>query len=213
MEVGRLKGVLFDMDGVILDSEELWDHITEKIVRKYSLDMSVLMENDGFNLSADDAMRLVLDSMGCYTDELHYAILEYMDEVYFGCLGTMTSLEDGISDVLETLYSKGLSAVLVSNSTRKQVVKVLEHYGLEKYFTGIVAADDVKNSKPHAEPYLKALSLSGLRPEEVIVVEDSPTGIRSAENASLPYVMVSGKNGGNNTVLRTELGSYLMSLC
>ena len=54
----KYKGVFFDMDGVVIDSSALWDHITETVKSEYDLDMSVLEESDGFNLSTEEAIRL-----------------------------------------------------------------------------------------------------------------------------------------------------------
>lgn len=211
---GKLKGVFFDMDGVLVDSGALWDHIVSTVKSEYSLDFSVLEKSDGFNLSTEEAIRLVLEDMGRYSDSLFREITERIDELYASCLGTLSSLEYGVPEILEFLRQAGVKMVLVSNSSGRQVEMMMSRYGMEAYFCGIVTSDDVSRGKPDGEPYLKALQLSGLDAGEVIVVEDSDTGVLSAVDASLAYLRVSDDGSpGDDAVGRDALGDCLRRLC
>ena len=65
-----VKGIFFDMDGVVVDSDPLWNTIIRTVREEYALDMSCLERSDGYNLSTGEAIRLVLEDMGRYSDGL-----------------------------------------------------------------------------------------------------------------------------------------------
>ena len=191
----EIKGVFFDMDGVVIDSSRLWNDIITELSAKYNLDLMVVESAAMKNLSTKEAMKIVLESMGMYSDALLGDILEDIDVMYEKGLSPLTSVIDGIPEILQLLGRESIARVLVSNSTRKQVLMVLRHYGLEDSFDYSVASDDVSKGKPDAEPYLKALQLTGLAPEEALVVEDSDTGVQAAEAASIECIKVSPNSG------------------
>lgn len=191
----EIKGVFFDMDGVVIDSSRLWNDIITELSVKYNLDLMVVESAAMKNLSTKEAMKLVLESMGMYSDALLGDILEDIDVMYEKGLRPLTSVIGGIPEILQLLGRKSIARVIVSNSTRKQVAMVLRYYGLGDSFDYSVASDDVSKGKPDAEPYLKALQLTGLAPEEALVVEDSDTGVSAAEAASIECIKVRPNSG------------------
>ena len=86
--------------------------------------------------------------------------------------------------MLEHLKANQIQIVLVSNSSRRQIKYAFQQLKLHSYFDHTISADDVSKGKPNAEPYLKALSLCEKQKEKVLVIEDSLTGINSANNCS-----------------------------
>lgn len=186
-----LKGIFFDMDGVIIDSDPLWNYIIATVMTKYHLNADVLDETDGYNLSTEMAIKMILEHSNRYTPELFSEILTTIDRLYAENHKSMTSLIEPMAEVLQQLKEKNKRLILVSNSSRRQVDRILEHYQLAHYFDSCVTSDDVANGKPDKAPYLEALRRSGLKKEEVIVVEDSLTGITAAKNAGLNYIVVS----------------------
>lgn len=179
----------------MIDSSRLWNDIITELSVKYNLDLMVVESAAMKNLSTKEAMKLVLESMGMYSDALLGDILEDIDVMYEKGLRPLTSVIGGIPEILQLLGRKSIARVIVSNSTRKQVAMVLRYYGLEDSFDYSVASDDVSKGKPDAEPYLKALQLTGLAPEEALVVEDSDTGVRAAEAASIECIKVRPNSG------------------
>ena len=94
------RGVLFDMDGVVLDSGRLWTHIIEDRRKKYCLDQEILRKADSFNLTTAEAITMVLKGMGIWSESLLRKMLDETDEMYTAGLGSMTSLEPGIPEIL-----------------------------------------------------------------------------------------------------------------
>ncbi len=187
-----VRGVFFDMDGVVIDSKSLWSNILDTVAASFSLDLSLLRKYDGLNLSTKEAMRRVLEDSGYRSSDMLGSLISEIDRLYASLMSEYTFMELGIREVLDMLSGKGVFMVLVSNSSRSQVDMVIGHYGLGDIFKAEVTADDVLCGKPDGEPYLKALTLSGLAPDETVVVEDSMTGVVSAGNAGLDCIMIAG---------------------
>lgn len=210
----NIKGVFFDLDGVIINSAPLWDYIITTIVDKYALNTELLNENDGYNLSTEDAIKLILEKSNRFNLRLYSEITEHIEHLYALSFKEKTSLMNEIVDVLEWLRDKNIKLALVSNSSKKQVETILKYYKLNKYFQiNMITSSDVKLGKPDKEPYLRALEKSGLLKNEVIVIEDSLTGVTSAKNAGLNYIMVDTKMNNTPIVNQMTLLEYLKKYC
>lgn len=194
-----LKGIFFDMDGVILDSDPLWNYIIATVIAKYHLNADVLHETDGYNLSTEMAIKMILEQNNRYTTILFSEILTMIDRLYAENYKSLTSLIEPMPEVLQQLKEKNMKLILVSNSSRKQVNRIMKHYQLAHYFDSRITSDDVATGKPDKAPYLEALRRSGLKKEEVLVVEDSLTGIAAAKNAGLNYIAVNKNRIPNET--------------
>lgn len=201
------------MDGVIIDSDLLWSDIIASIVDRFSLDTNILKETDGYNLSTEEAIKTILKHTDRYTLSLYSEILAYIDQSYATHFKEKTSLIEGIPVLLDWLKEKKKTLVLVSNSSRTQVDLIVGHYQLGHYFNHIITSDEVMRGKPDKEPYIKALQLSGLQKKEVLVVEDSLTGIASAKNGGLNYVMVNKHNiPGERPIPHSMLLEYIQRI-
>jgi HAD superfamily hydrolase (TIGR01509 family) len=101
----------------------------------------------------------------------------------------LTEKSDVLVEFLKemALYNK---VVLVTTAKRQNAELVLKTHGILEYFSDMVFGDEVTNSKPHPEAYLKALEKTGLGPHEVLAFEDSPSGIASAESAGIRVVHI-----------------------
>lgn len=197
-----IKGVFFDLDGVIIDSDPLWNYIVETIINKFDLDTNILKETDGYNLSTEEAIKTILEHSNRYTLFLYSEILAYIDQLYAGNFKEKTSLMEGMLTVLDWLKGENKTLILVSNSSRIQVDLIVNHYRLGSYFNNLITSNEVKRGKPDKEAYIKALELSGFKKTEVLVVEDSLTGINSAKNAGLNYVVTNKDSIPNEKTIK-----------
>jgi HAD superfamily hydrolase (TIGR01509 family) len=100
----------------------------------------------------------------------------------------------GARELLQAAAQRQVFVAVVTSATREQAWGFLKHHGLDRWVRAVVAAQDVAQGKPHPEPYLKALSLSGLSPVQALAVEDSPLGAASALSAGLDtWIMALGQ--------------------
>ncbi len=184
---GDLDAVLFDMDGLLVDTEPQWFAAESATVaelgaawgKQQQIDLlgsnleyaaRYMVEYSGSSLSTTTVMQMLLDNM---TRQL---------------VGNVT-IRPGVLDLLESLVDADVPLALVTSSVRVHVEVVLEHLPVQP-FSHHVTADDVSNLKPHPEPYLSALDLLGASAARSVVLEDSPTGVAAAEAAGCRVVAV-----------------------
>lgn len=195
------------MDGVVVDSAPLWSRIIASIKGKYGLDMTVLENNGGYELTTREAISTVLDCMGISPACLLDTIAGDIDVLYGSLLGDLAVLEPDMHRILGMLREREIPAVLVTNSSRRQACMVMDRFGLSGYFLGMLTSDDAVRGKPHPEPYSRALELAGLSGKDALAVEDSSTGAASALAAGLDCVVVSSGEGPEGLPV-TVVGRY-----
>jgi HAD superfamily hydrolase (TIGR01509 family) len=181
----RLQAVLFDMDGTLVDTEELWWQAVEHVASTlgYELTDADLPDVLGRPVGHTAALlRRVTDaSLATLTSALH---CEFTSRLESGIV-----VRPGAVELLDQLPSHGIAVGLVSASPRSVVDIVLGVLGADR-FAVTVTADDTKRTKPAPDPYLMAARVLGVPPTACVAVEDSPVGVRSAESAGCPVLAV-----------------------
>ena len=185
------KLVIFDMDGLLLDTERLIVDAWDALAQRKGLDREKLREVClaciGINLQA--VYDLVKERLGPEFPYKEYRAEMESDVRETLCGGPMP-VKKGAFELLEYLKRTGMPAV-VASSTRKAVVTAeLRDAGLLPYFAEVSGGDDVQRSKPAPDLFLKAAASMGVPPENCLVLEDSPNGIRAAYAAGMMAVMV-----------------------
>lgn len=185
--------VLFDCDGVLVDSEPV---SARRLVKVFAALGVPATFDDAMTLCGTDGVKetpLVAAKYGktLTNDELNAKQVEMRDE---GLLPETIYLEsdlqliDGIRELLVRLRASGVRTGLVSTTRSAHILILLNRFGLTGLFDVIVCGDMVNNRKPNPEPYLTAMSNLGVEPTHAVVVEDSPTGI-AAGVAAGAYVL------------------------
>jgi HAD superfamily hydrolase (TIGR01509 family) len=184
-----IKGLIFDFDGLILDTESpecaAWIEIfTENGAH---LDPEEWAACLGTYASAFNAVGLLEERSGrlfesdAITVEYHRRAIEKINK---------QPILDGIVLQLEAALNAGMQIAIASSSPRDWVTGHLERLGLTDYFSCLVTRDDVKTVKPDPELYLLALERMGLMAHEAIALEDSPNGVTAARKAGLYCIAV-----------------------
>jgi HAD superfamily hydrolase (TIGR01509 family) len=198
-------GVLWDMDGTLVDTEPYW------MDREYAL-----AEKYGGRWSDEDCLAVVggdlIDSATYMRD--HMGIdrtpLQIIEELLDGVVEMVereVPWRPGARELLAELRELEVPCALVTMSWRRFADPVLLALP-EESFDAVVCGDEVSRGKPHPEPYLRAAELLGLAAEETIAIEDSPTGALSAEAAGCQVLVVPSHvtvPGGDRRVLRDSL--------
>lgn len=184
-----IRGLVFDFDGLILDTEVPVYRSWLEIYQAY-----------GCQLSPDVWSRMIGTADNFFEDygdleqqlgySLDHAYLEAKRTKLEFALVEAQSIRPGIKGYLETARRRGLRIGLATSSSCRWVTGHITRLGLVKYFDSIVARDDVRYVKPDPELYRMALSRLGLKPDEAISFEDSPNGARAAKGAGLFCVVV-----------------------
>ncbi|HVE63639.1 MAG TPA: HAD family phosphatase [Mycobacteriales bacterium] len=184
----RLQAVLFDMDGLLVDSEPLWTIAeTELFARLGDVPWSDAAKAACMGHRLDAAVPIMLRYAGSDAsyDEVAGFLLTRMCELFRGRL----PLRPGAVELLDALAARGVPLALVSSSYRVLVDTVVELLGVHR-FAMTLAGDEVVNAKPDPEPYLRAAATLGVDPRCCVVFEDSAAGVQSALAAGAVCVAV-----------------------
>jgi beta-phosphoglucomutase-like phosphatase (HAD superfamily) len=184
----HLAGVLFDMDGTLVDSEKVWDVGLIELATRY-----------GGVLSAAARARMVGTSMAESMDILHTDIgqpgrdvqesLEWLEARVKVLFGDGLIWKSGAQDLLRAVNAAAVPAALVTATRRHLVEVALQTIG-RSHFAVVVCGDDIAETKPHPLPYLTAAALLGVPVRDCVAIEDSPTGIASARSAGAVVIGV-----------------------
>lgn len=206
--------VLWDMDGTLVDSEPYWMISQAKLASEYGAPWG---HEDGLGLvgkSLYDSSAIIKDQL----DIQHMSIEQIIDRLTNEVVEQLREKlhwRPGALDLLIELKQAGVKTALVTMSMRRMAMAVVEQVPFHA-FDAVVAGDDVTRGKPHPEPYLKAAELLGVSPEHCIALEDSHTGLTSAEMAGtfaigIPSVVPIPPKAGRN-LLETLEGINLEKL-
>jgi HAD superfamily hydrolase (TIGR01509 family) len=186
MEQKKLKLVLFDLDGVILNSEPLHDHAKKRILNEAGV-----TEDLDLSWSVGKPSRMLWSQMRTMyglelsEDELEQHQYDYiMEEIKEKQIPPSV----GLIELLSWLKENQIRIGLVSSSWGSFVHSVLDHYNIKCYFDYVIAGDDVERKKPFPDGYLKALRAFAIPTMNAIAVEDSKTGSEAAISAQLKCI-------------------------
>lgn len=183
------EAVVFDMDGVIFDSEALVIKMWEKIALKYGFTDVESVCRQCLGTNAAYTKQLFLDFYG---EDFPYDIYKKeMSELFHeeAANGRLPK-KDGVIEILKFLQNQNVKIGLASSTREAVVRRELEEGGILSYFDVIVCGDMIKRSKPAPDIYLEACKRLGMNPESCYAIEDSYNGIRAASGAGMRPIMV-----------------------
>jgi len=184
-ETQRFKAVLFDMDGVIVDTEPLHKKAYHLMFEDYALDVSIDMYN-GF--TGQSTLNICKELVGhfnleCAPEELvktkrkHFKYLFENDDDL--------QLIDGVFNLIKDYHKNGMTLILASSASMPNINRIFERFHLQSYFKAKFSGADLKQSKPHPEIFEKAADATGYLRQECFVIEDSTNGIKAAKGAGV----------------------------
>lgn len=186
-----IKGILWDNDGVLVDSEHLFYEVNRDLFNEHGIALSAQDFFDWFLTDNCGAWHL-LAARGVGAAQIAQHRAE-RNRRYGERLATQGNLAiAGIEDVLDR-FSTSLPMGVVTSASRAHFGILHRTLDFERHFRFVVTAEDYVNSKPSPEPYLLGLEKLGLRSEECVVVEDSPRGLMAARAANIRCIVLRGK--------------------
>jgi HAD superfamily hydrolase (TIGR01509 family) len=194
------KGVLFDMDGVLVASEELKARAHAETVGRYGGRLEPAYYSEVMGQSHEAAALAFIEASGAALDSESYA--QVFRSIYGNLLSSGVQLMPGVEPLLEAVAEAGYRVAVVSSSLRWMMDDVLARTGLDVFFAVSVSADDVANEKPSPEPYLKALAELCLAPTDAVILEDSESGVASGANAGVPVIAVRHRYNARHDMTR-----------
>ena len=184
----KIEAVVFDMDGVLFDTERLCLRVWKIVGERHGIEGIEEVFPQCIGRTTPDTKRIILE---------HYSDLD-IDPLYEEIREEMQRIiaEEGLpkmpyaDEVLKALKSMGVPLALASSSRYETVCRELKMAGFYDYFNAVIGGDMVESGKPSPDIYLKACELLGVEPTRAAAVEDSFNGVRAANAAGMFTIMV-----------------------
>jgi HAD superfamily hydrolase (TIGR01509 family) len=183
---GPIEAVVFDMDGVLVDTEHLWDEVREELTEEWGGRYTPEAQEAMMGMSSLEWSRYLHEVVG-----LREPPEVINDEVVRRMLAryeTDLPVVSGAVEAVHRLASAGLRLALASSSNRELIDAVLRRLDLASYFEVTVSSEEVARGKPAPDGYLEAARRLGVAPERCAAIEDSASGIRAAHAAGMHVI-------------------------
>jgi len=186
--------VVFDNDGLLLDTESVWTRAEEDLFERRGLEFTPADKRELVGTSAAIAGAILERRLG--EPGRARELIEELNALVVAELEHGVEAMVGARELLERLRGQGVPIGLVSNSPLRFVRRSIEIAGLERLFDVVLSAHEVAAPKPAPDPYLEACRRLGVEPgPSVIALEDSPTGVAAARAAGLTVIGVPSVEG------------------
>lgn len=184
-----VKAVIFDMDGLMIDSERVTYEGYVIECEKLGLKMEKEFYKEILGHTIPEIYQQFYGRYGQSfpMDEVLKRVHTYMEDLF---QEQGVPLKEGLVELLVYLKANGYQTVVATSSTRERVNKILKQAELSKFFDASVCGDEVEKGKPNPEVFLKACEKIGVKPEKAIVLEDSEAGIQASFVAGIPVICV-----------------------
>lgn len=183
-----IKAVLFDLDGLLVDTETICSEVVVDVMEKFGIKISKLEAEKSCGITAKEFYIDLLKERSLRMDVED--ILQVHNTIYERAVKEKLTPFPGATTLPGRLKAAGYKIGLVSGSTKKQIELILNKLNIINYFDVIISADDVINGKPSPEGFLKAANILDVEPNECMVLEESFNGIRAGKAAGMLVIGV-----------------------
>lgn len=188
--IQKPKAFLFDLNGTMIDDMgfhlQVWNHILNEDLKAGLTKDEVKQQMYGKNHELLDRVF----GKGTLSEEVIHEYSQRKEELYQELVRPHLALISGLRELFEAADKSGISMAIGSAANRFNIDFVLDNLSVRSYFQAIVGSEDVMESKPNPEVFLKGASLLGVEPESCIVFEDVPKGAEAALNAGMSAIIV-----------------------
>lgn len=202
--MNKLKAVVFDMDGVLIDTEELYIEHRIEYLKKM-----------GYEISGDFFKPLRGSHNRSYWEAViqHLKLPHLIDDLitdsredYIRFLkAKKIQLSPGVKKLITSLYLKGIKLAVASSANPKRIEMILEITGIRENFAVIVSGDDIVNPKPAADAYQKSAQLLSVNPKNCIAIEGTTMGVQSAKSAGMKIIGYLGSTSNTQDLSEADL--------
>jgi beta-phosphoglucomutase family hydrolase len=190
-----IKAIIFDMDGVIINSIPAHIKAWEIPLSKYGVNFKAENFYEEFQrcngMTTKDFGKLFKERYNIKVDDK--VLSDSKHENYINLIKNI-EVFDNVLEFIKLLKEKGFQLAIATSEPKKIVDIVVEKFELNKYFKIIITVDQVEKPKPDPEIFIKAANALGVSPEQCIVIEDSPAGVKAAKSANMKCIAITNTN-------------------
>lgn len=205
-----LKMIIFDVDGLLLNTEFLWRKAWKDVAAKYGVPKFGEVFSKVVGISGSDVERVLNNELSDVENRME--LLDVARNVGTEYLENDIELMPGVTELLDVLENKNIRKAVATTTSRDATIKRLTKLGLINRFEYILCGDEVTKRKPNPEIYQKVLKAVNCDPNQVMVLEDTGYGVQAAHDAGIQVVMVPSINAPTNTDIENasyENASYI----
>lgn len=198
-----MKAMLFDMDGVLVDSEPIHFAGRKRTLRRYGLEITDEELTHYTGILSRGFLRDIAEKRGVeipIDEAVKFAPIDFQTEFERSEIKPI----DGIRDLLDGLAAKNIPMAIASSSNPQLIREMVRRLDIEKYFTALISGHEVKQSKPAPDIYLKAAESVGVAPENCVVLEDSHSGVIAAKAAGMYCIGFISPHSGNQDLSQAD---------
>jgi len=182
-----IEAVIFDLDGVLIQSEEIWDDVREQLTREKGGNWHSMASRDMMGLSSPEWSRYMSEDLGLpmVPDEINEEVVKRMEQAYADHLPLIPGASEAVRRLAES-WPLGLA----SSSNRSLIDKALGQAELTDRFQATVSSEEVERGKPSPDVFEETARRLGVEPRRAVAIEDSENGVRSAHAAEMAVVLI-----------------------
>jgi HAD superfamily hydrolase (TIGR01509 family) len=199
-DIGPIEAVAFDLDGLMFNTEEVFDQTGQALLRRRGHEFSDELRRQMMGRRSEEAFSIMIDF--CGLAETVAELRAESTELFYGFLDEMLEPMPGLFELLETIEARELPKGVATSSSRGYLEDILGRYELLDRFHFTLAAEDVTAGKPNPEIYLKAAERIGVDPGSMLVFEDSGMGTEAAAAAGAVVVSVPHRHSDSHDFSR-----------
>ncbi len=192
MHGNRLRAVVFDMDGLMFNTEDVYSEVGSRLLRRRGHEFTPELKHRMMGLTPHASFEIMIAH--CNLAETWEALAAESNRIFLEILDGRLQPMPGLMKLLDALERAGIPKAIGTSSCRELLEACLKPFDLAGRFQFILTAEDVTQGKPHPEIYLTAARRFGIAPAEMMVLEDSANGCRAAAAAGAYTVAVPGEH-------------------
>jgi HAD superfamily hydrolase (TIGR01509 family) len=185
------KGIIFDLDGVLINSEQLWKDTMTAFCAQFGVLYTPAMRSNTMGTNATVWSNVLRDA--CHLDHTEWPLERVREQVLLPMQHAYEkniALLPGALELLNSIREKRIPCALASGSSSTNILFIFNRFNLFPYFQAIVSGDHVQNNKPAPDIFLKAASYIGIDPSDCVGIEDSPNGVRAVKAAGMKCIAI-----------------------
>jgi len=180
-----LKAVLFDMDGVIVDTEPLHRKAYYQMFNDVNINVDDVLYESFTGQSTINICKRLVDHFNLTVSPEHLVAIKRKHFKYLFEHDSDLTLIEGVLERIKDYHANGLKLVVASSASMPNINRIFTRFELNPFFMGKFSGADLEKSKPHPEIFLKAATHTGFKKSECMVIEDSTNGIKAAHSADI----------------------------
>ena len=192
IQLDGIKAVIFDLDGLMIESESIGYEVWRQVVAEFGGEMSEALYREFIGKTPEATIDLVCEALGLSISP------EDLSERYWSQRTEIMCVEaravEGLVTLIEDLHQVQVPLGVASNSPTNYVERVLEALQMQHRFQAVIGSDQVPEGKPAPDVYLATAAALAVGPQDCLAIEDSPTGLQAALNAGMRCIVVPNEN-------------------